>query len=436
MFKTSKIVIALILVITLCSVLLAPAALANQAQVYTKAAITKVLKVPTGTNVPTGDFTFTFTPVSINEDTNLKPPVTGIGAAGLVTISYPQAELAMYTYTETVGDNDIYYLESGELFGNVVWPYAGIFEYTVKEDADTFGEMPAGETMTYSKAGYTVKVHVREYTLTDIRPEGKNVGDLYIFTIGTYRTINEDGSQVNVKVVPTPDGNNVEYFYSQMTFENIYTKHNGGDGTDPVNKSTLSISKAVAGAYSSTSVYFEFSVTVTKPSLSTGIPEYKAYIMENGSALTNLTDNGFPTYATDNGGAYVTVASGSSLAFKLRAGQHLAFTDIPVGASYTVSETGVAGYVPSAIVTTDNIPGAEATAERSSDLILPDDSVYELLQVGELLNRVAFTNTNDGVAETGVTISDLPFYGLILLAIGGAAAIVIIKARTGKTKDK
>jgi len=435
MLKKSRIVIALILIITLCSVLLAPAALANQVQLYTKAAITKVLKVPIGTNVPTGNFTFTFTPVSINDDTNLTPPLTGIGAAGLVTISFPRVAPEMYTYTETVGDTEIYYLESGELFGNVVWPHAGIFEYTVKENPNTFGSLPAGQNMTYSQAGYTVKVHVREYTQSDIIPPGKSVGDLYIFTIGTYRTTKEDGTAGDEKVDPTPGGNGVDYHYSQMTFENIFTKHNGGDGTDPVNRATQTISKAVAGAYSSTSIYFDFSVTVTKPSLVTANPAYKAYIVENGNALMDLTDNGLPTYTVDVGGAYVTVTSGTALAFKLKAGQHLAFTNTHVGASYAVSETGVAGYVPSATVTTNSTTGSVVTGSRGGNLALPDGTVYTILRVGELQNRAAFINTNDGVTETGVTISDLPFYGLILLAIGGAAAIVI-KARTGKTKDK
>ena len=435
MFKKSRIVIALILIITLCSVLLAPVALATPVKLYTKAAITKVLKMPVGTNVPSGSFTFTFTPVSINDDTSLDPPLTGIGAAGLVTITFPRAVPAMYTYTETIGDSDIYYLESDELFGNVVWPHTGIFEYTVKENANTFGTLPAGHNMTYSQAGYTVKVHVREYTQSDIIPPGKSVGDLYIYTIGTYRTTKEDGTSGSEKVDPTPGGNGVDYRYSQMTFENIFTKHNGGDGTNPLNN-TLSVSKAVAGAYSSSSIYFEFSVTVTKPSLVTGNPAYKAYIVDNGAALTDLTANGIPTYTTDVGGAYVTVATGTSLSFKLKAGQHLAFTNTHVGSSYIVSETGVAGYVPSAIVTTNNVPGGEVTGSRSGNLALPDSAVYTILRVGELTNRAAFTNTNDGVTETGLTISDLPFYGLILLALSGVAAIAVIKARAGRTKEK
>ena len=436
MFKKSRIVIALTLAITLCGVLLAPATLATQEQVFTTATITKVLQVPTGTNVPPGDFKFTFDPISINDDISLKPPVAGIGADGLVTITFPREAPATYTYTETVGDTDIYYLESGELFGNVVWPYAGIYEYNVTENAGTFTTLTDSEDMTYSPAEYNVNVHVREYMQSDIIPSGKSVGDLYIYTIGTYRTVSENGEQGRIKVEPTPGDESTVFNYSQMTFENVYTKHNGGDETDPINFNTLSISKAVAGAYSSSSIYFEFSVTVTKPESVTDSPVYKAYIVDGGAALTNLTANGITVFATDNGGAYVNVSSGTPLSFKLKAGQYLSFTNVHVGASYEVSEEGVAGYVASAIVTTNSIPGGEATGSKDYGLELPDSEVYTLLRVGELTNRTAFTNTNDGVAETGLTISDLPFYSLILLAIGGLAVIVIIKARNGKTKDK
>jgi len=430
MYKKSRILLALTLVIILSVGLLSQVALASDPPPRPLAAITKVLKMPIGTNLPTGSFTFTFTPLSINEDPSLTPP-----AIAAVTIAFPTGATSTTCACAVPCAPDVvhYYKESNELFGNINWPHTGVFEYNLKENANSFGAMPAGENMVYSIAEYTVKVHVMEYKAGDTIPPGKAIGDLYVYTVAAYRTVKEDGTPGTDKVDPTPGGNQTTYFYSQMKFDNIYTKHNGGNGTDPVGRNTQSIVKAVAGAYSSTSIYFDFSVTVTKPSLVPGTPVYKAYIVENGYGLTNIAANGLTASGSDVGGAYVNVNSGTALNFKLKHGQYLAFTNTHVGSSYIVSETGTAGYIPSAIVTTNNVPGGMVTGTRGSNLALPDGTIYTILRVGELLNRAAFTNTNDRPPETGLNINDLPFYGLLILAAGGIAALVIVKTRSRKT---
>jgi len=441
MFRKTKIVLALTLVIILCAGILAPVALATPTPSpgpYTEAAITKVLKVPVGTIVPTGDFRFTVTPVSVNGDTGNIPPTIG---SGTISISFPgsgatAAQLGACTCDPAcAADVEHYYKESVSLFTGDIWPHAGIYEYSIVEIGNTFGTLPTGEEMNYSQAAYKVRVHVQE---------NPSNGQLFIYTIAAYRIRTDDGGTIgDFKVDPTPGGNNDTYFYSQMDFKNIYTKHTGGIPTDPINRNTLSVTKAVAGDYASTSLYFNYTMTVTKPSLVTdAATQYKFYIVENGVALSTISvdPNGIAQTGSDTGGAYVLVTSGVPFSFKLKAGQSIAFTNTHVGASYSITETGVALYTPSAIVTTAGVPSAAMTALMGNSLSIPLAPVT-VLRVGDRpapgvntnFNIAAFTNTNEGVIETGLSISDVPFYGLILLAIAGVAVFATVKIRSRKT---
>ena len=422
MNRKSKIALALILVIVLFAGVLVPAMAAYP---YDRAAITKVLKMPVGTNLPTtGSFQYVFTPVSVDDIPTTLPP-----AVPNVTIAMPTTQVACYCVPACAADVVHYYRESTDLFVGTPWPRAGIYEYSLRETANTI-TLPDGENMNYSQAVYRVRVHVRENLQT---------GALSIYTIAVYR-INEDNGDPTpgeVKVDPTPGGNPPQYIYSQMAFQNIYTKHTGGGGTDPINRYTLGVTKSVAGNYASSAQYFTFNMTVTRPSLVTEATTiYKAYVVESGVGLTNIVPNGLATAGTDAGGAYANIASGQSFTFNLKANQRLSFTNTHVGASYSVGETGVAGYIPSVIITTNNVAGPNMVGTLGGNLMVPTlSSAYPtnpLVGEGNSANRAAFTNTNDGIEELGLNFSDLPFYGLILLALGGIVVLTVIKARSRK----
>ena len=424
MKKKSKILLALILVIVLFTSVLTPVASAFP---YNTAVITKMLKVAVGTTLPTtGSFQYVITPVSINNQTTLTPP-----SIPNVTILMPSVQGACECATPCAADVVHYYRESTQFFNSVVWPSAGIFEYRISETPNTITGLPVGENMNYSQAVYRVRVHVRRNA----------AGQLYIHIIAAYRDINDAGVTLTppVKVDPTPGGNGTTYRNSQMAFQNIYTKHTGGGGTDPVNRYTLGVQKLVTGDYGNTNQYFNFTMTVTRPSLITEpTTVYKAYVVEGTATagLPSLADNNLPPGGSDVGGAYANITSGVEFTFRLRHNQRLSFTNTHVGSSYAVSETGVEDYIPSVVVTTNSVPGPIMTGTASQGLAIPTTgSVYPtrpLVGEGNSANRAVFTNSLDFVEELGLNINDLPFYGLIFLALAGIVALTITKARSRK----
>ena len=425
MNRKSKIALALILVIVLFTGVLTPAA---SAYPYPTAAITKMLKVAVGTILPAGNFQFVITPVGVNNSTAELPPAVGTGT---VTIAMPSDEGDCTCEPACAADVVHYYRESAELFGNITWPHVGIFEYSITETPNTVTGLQLGENMNYSQAVYRVRVFV----------QADDTGRLYVHNIAAYRDVLDDGTVPDdpEKVDPTPGGNPPNYYYSQMAFQNIYTKHTGGGGTDPVNRYTLGVNKIVAGDYGSTSQFFNFSMTVTRPSLITeATTVYKAYVVEGTATvgLDNITNNGLTQAGSDAGGAYANITSGQPFTFRLRHNQRLSFTNTHVGSSYTVGETGIAGYIPEVVITTNSVPGGTLTGTEGANLMVPTaGTVYPtrpLVGEGNSANRATFTNTNDFEDEMGLNFSDLPFYGLILLALGGIVVLTIIKARSRK----
>ena len=425
MNRKSKIALALLLVIVLFTSVLAPMA---SAYPFPEAAITKMVKVPVGTTLPTGNFRFVITPVSVNDSTAQTPPVVGTGT---VTIQMPSDQGDCTCAPACAADVVHYYRESAELFENVTWPQVGVFEYSITETPDTITGLQDGEDMNYSQAEYKVRVFV----------QANATGGLYVHNIAAYRVIEHDGSVPTnpEKVDPTPGGNPPDYIYSQMAFQNIYTKHTGGGGTDPVDRYTLGVNKIVAGDYGSATQYFNFTMTVTRPSLITEpTTVYKAYIVEGTATvgLDNIANNGLTQAGSDTGGAYANITSGVEFTFRLRHDQRLSFTNTHVGSSYTVGETGVPLYVPEVVITTNSVPGGTLTGTMGSNLMVPTaGTAYPtrpLVGEGTSANRATFTNTNEIPDEMGLNFSDLPFYGLILLALGGIVILTVIKARSRK----
>jgi len=143
-----------------------------------------------------------------------------------------------------------------------------------------------------------------------------------------------------------------------------------------------------------------------------------------GNAVINPADNAAAgLIGTDAGGSYIRISTSGVTNFRLKDGQRLVFVDTPVGTSYTVEETAAIHYIPSLIVTRNGAAGAPIPGTLNT--ALPSGTQL----VGELANGAAFTNTRDFVTPTGLNLNDLPFYGLILLALGSLVTFVVVKVR-------
>jgi len=415
MLKKSKVILSFALALVMCFASLITTFAAPGAAVQTsQAAINKFLMLPKGTDIPANfHFDFTVTPVSVDNEaateTNMPNPGTfSIKFDGTQTLKQPE------------GDINTYYKESEDIFGKVTFPHPGVYVYEVTEKSDSYQPDAIHEKLTFSEAKYTLNVYVRE----------NDKGEYYIAFIGAMMTVKDDGTDISkddqVKVDPTPGGKpDVDGDYSEMIFTNTYVKTNGTetpenpDPKDP-DQATLSISKTVVGEYGSKTEYFKFNLTVNTPTLvydpakddASKAPVYNAYVVEEKTA------NVYEII-----GSPIAFTSGTPVDFQLRHNQKLVFVNTPVGTKYAVTEAGAANYTPSYVIKTNGIDAA--TVPGSMNTSLTADNQY----VGEAANLAAYTNTRDEVTPTGLNLNDLPFIGMIILALGAAIAFIVVKAR-------
>ena len=429
MIRKTKRIPAIILALALCLSSMA-AALAEEPAPPTpaKAAITKLLRTPVGTNYPTMTFTFTIDKKSVDGLTD---------ATALATMPSIPTQTLTFNHSNENGEktnNNItyYYLESDELFAQIInpnkWPHPGEYHYTVKETPNTNTLSDTSkESLTYSGAVYTLKVSVKQ------APDGSYYVD---DTIAEVVTPDHPPQLPGEKVDPTPggeegsdgdsDGDGVDdggSLYSKMIFTNNYVKTNGpvDPGIDP-EKATLIVSKTVTGGYGDKNLDFTFTMTITVPSIIEEIAE-KTY-------TANIVGK-------DSTGAAVILGtksfeSSKPVTFTLKDGQKLMFGNTPVGTSYTVTESATTSYIPKCDITYAGTP-KPAIGGNQADISKPLSTGDQLIGEGtDGDNSAAFTNDRDTVAPTGLNLNDLPFIGMIALAALGIGGYIVLKTRKGK----
>ena len=423
MFKKSKIALTVVLAMLLCAASFTSAfatnldgngALTGDENNPVEAAISKDLRLPTGTNVPSANFIFeveakTVDNVAFNPDAPNMPILGTLSKPGIgtFTLSFSQADASWKKPVTGLVNTDSIKKETGDIFAGVTFPHAGVFVYEVTERADTNEPIDAAgnmnEWLSYSGAKYQLTVYV-EYKADGVTT--------FVYGLGTRTILKDDGADGDgFKVDPTPGGYGEEYSHSEMMFTNDYVRNNGPFEPEDA-KSTLAISKQVAGDFASKEQLFHFTIDLMVPSIVPNPPaHYKAYLIDvNGSVLT----------------PHIEVSTSTTTSFSLKHGQSLVFVDTPVGTGYAVTEAAPANYIPSVRVITgggtpNDIPGVLNTALSTGNQ-----------HVGEQPNSAAFTNTRDSVTPTGLNLNDLPFILLIALGLGALTTFVVLKVRKGK----
>ena len=401
-----------------------------------KAAITKILQMPVGTAIPNSQFIYKVAPISVDGDAGQKSIMPALGAAGDNTVTINFAPGASAVTPALASGDDAYFVESGDIFANMsptFFPHAGVYVYEITEKSRTNATIDSdpNQELTYSQAKYTLNVYVGN------APSGTGT---YIYALGTvYNTTDDNASAGDVKVDPTPGTSNISGKYSQMMFTNTYVHTNGPvDPEDPItppvdpgdpDNATLTVSKTVAGTLGDKTAYFDLSATITPPALQQNVPTaYRAYVVDSANAVVTTASNG-TIAGSDEFGNYLEIAPGSPTSFKLMDGQRLVVVNAAVGSTYTVTESA-SDHVPSVIVTTKSVvttPTPSSAAVRN-----PLDTGSQ--HVGEPTNTVAFTNTRDLPALTGLSMNDLPFVGLIVLTLGALGAYIVVKSRKAKAR--
>lgn len=267
---------------------------------------------------------------------------------------------------------------------------AGKYEYTVTETkADPTITDVKHQKMIMSKAVYTMDVYV------------SNAGNGFeISNIIVNKKQDDEGTVETGKVdISNTDKNG-------FNFTNTYVQE-AGTGTDPVNPGpdyttygSLDVSKKIktdAADTADTNKEFEFTADFTFP---------------NGTDATTLD-------AKATIGDSTTSIIGTSHTFRLKHGQNVKFTGLPVGTKISVTESATPNYKGSAEVVINN-GTKEAVAEtKYNEALTVSDKT-----LGQNKNTVDVTNTYNYVPTTGIIMNTLPY--VLMIALCGAALMAFV----------
>jgi len=384
-------------------------------------ALTKELQVPAGVTTPEATFTFEF-----ETESDLELPD--------VTLSFGAEDEA--------NENGSIVKITDDLLEGVTFPHAGEYVYTVTETADTY-VAEDNETMTYSLAEYTVRVLVKNADTDGDGDDDELVIDNVIVEKETddngqepEDTDETDGEAVKVDAslpeagtgeggegsgsgsgegsgegsgsgegegsgnASSADGGN------SFRFVNVYAKTTAVDPETNEAKS-LEISKTVTGEYGDKTKLFSFELTLKKASTLTDEAQYVYYIADADGEIEDTR---------------ASITTGTPVEFQLAHGQKLVLLNAHIGTTYDLTETGVAEYTASATVVENGVSTTEDGTE-GTDFTLEDKLI------GEEDNSAAVTNAHDAdsIIETGITINNLPYIMLVVVAVLGIAVVVVSK---------
>lgn len=281
------------------------------------------------------------------------------------------------------------------------------------------GFQPLSVTMTPA-AGQTYTAnpntpYTAEFSFDLVKLLGKNSTKLgkYAYTITEVDPqlpgITKDNDALNmvVSVVNAdkddPDGSNFAY-YVALRKGNATEKAEGKFNND-YETNTLTLSKKVKGNFGDLGETFTFYVTFNK-----------------GDATKDYTDILFDKYGDGititekKGGAAATALTyGKEYAVTLKHGQHVDFTNIPNGVTYTIAEdTTKADW--------------QYTVSLDSN---PDVALSNATTGGTVSETatVTFVNNHQGTPDMGVVLDNAPYIAMLAIVAIGGVALMLNKRR-------
>ena len=426
--------IALVMVMVIGTALPALAYSSGDAENPADAAITKRLKMPVNTGIPS-DARFTFTFKAIGKDGGDDP--TGMPAIPSVVADLTSGA---WIYTDPADGGVIYAVkETPDFIAGITAPFPGpgIYTYRVMEVAGSINITDGTkEGAVYSSARYDIELWVEE--------DENNPGVYYVKfvdakTVKDYIDEYYPGDSGGNKVDPTPGGSNqeekttIEDDFSQVVFTNVYWKSGGGGTGDP-GKTALEIVKVIKGNGAVMTDRFAFSVTVVQPSVidhATSPQAYQACVMD---AAGRIVTSSVHYAGTIGGNGFFTVSSASAFTVNLTNGERLVFVDLHVGSNVMVEEAAHADYKAKYVRTFAG--DTEFTAPdkhmawgfpRTAGTT-PDEGPH-YIQDNAGANTVTFTNTRSGATPTGISVDDLPYFVIIGVAAVSLVSYIAIRAR-------
>ncbi len=322
--------------------------------------------------------------------------------------------------------------KSGNIFAGAEFEAPGTYEFTVAEvfpTAATYTDqgyaVDPEDSNKFTKDNVTVTLDATNKTVTIVTVgEKKTTTEVYDYSAAVYKVYagvasyeDATGTHYYIESIAVKDENGEKVPFGEpgdgeengFNFENKYNKTvettptgvtEDEDGDEDKDGSSLYIEKEVtikAGTEGTidTDKEFRMTVSVTFPTNAT-MDEYTAIVVDAA---------GDPVA----GKSYIFDADNLTQAISIRHTDRIVFTEIEYGAKYTVSEDAYPGY--------ETKSGEVTTAE----LITDSDS-----------NGTKIVNEYDKDKDpaTGLSISNLPFIVLALVAIGGLVAYVVVRRKS------
>ena len=378
--KFFAILVSLAMMATLC-VCMAFAAEGDPEANTNDFAVTKLLKVPVGTEIPANtSVQIKFDLVEYNSLSATTEQNAAYDKTVDLTLSSETADV-----TETKDATTYYYFTTGNMKASLGLDKApaGVYEYKIDEinykvDGVAYNELSEGKNATIEDGQFTVTF-------------AKKVDGTVSIT-GS----NEEGQKVKVEDVKDGEDKNESITENGLQMINTYYEDGSGDTFDT---STFKVTKAVTG---DNGLYtpgdaFAMNLTVTVPD------------------IEGVTAEGYIRHYNYNEGTpedtKVTFESGKTADLALANGDIFYLTKAPTGTQVAVTET-------------DDRAGTVADAKmytKSGDF---DDGV-----VSATAQTKTITNAYNDTTQTGILISNLPYIALALVAIGGLVAYVVVRRK-------
>lgn len=321
----------------------------NVPQGSTVPVIENVFTMPEGTAVPNVTFTYTITPVKAESD----------------QLTYPNVESKTIAYT--AADTTETLTKKTALFDADTFTSAGVYTFTVKQDAVEKPEISGYETMLHANtenASYTVRVYVTNKT------EAEGGGFDFKYTVE-----GKDG-----KLNTTEDGNLV------LTFKNDFYKTKV-DETNGV----FTLSQLVTGDMGDKNRDFAYKVELTAPKNAEENNVFEGTVGEKAVATSN------------------------EFTMKGDVDDVVKLTKAPVGSTITISVSNASDH-------TTKYYEKDATAPTE------DNKEYTYVMTEDGLHLIVEQN-KEGTTPTGNFINNMPFIALIAVALGGFVAYIAAKRR-------
>lgn len=330
---------------------------------------------------------------------------------------------------------------------SAIFAKPGYYFWTVTENDDQDTQNPStapdftnkGESMDYSKAEYKIAMSVFTNPTT---------GKLEIKHVAYMQTKDDEGTaigQSDLKKTETLEFNNV---YMVQEIADIAT-----DGFDFDNLTTaknLWIGKQVTGTLGDQTMFFPIDVTVKHPTITTDKYDndykHKGYILVNdGTGWKHLTTTDMQltdaqanihadvqAEATTNN-LYIELTDATQTTIGLRHNMILVLDDFAVGGFFQAVEqktNGTNGWDDLKYDVTTKVTVNDTTTVLTSATDGTADSTEKI--AGDKANSVTYTNQKDATVLTGVTVDNLPFFAMLVLAAGAMILLVALKTRKAR----